>query len=68
MPFVFVLIIDICIAMFLIGIVNVLWFDAPGIILLIPLLIIAIVLVIWLVRKIPLWCERREKDNKKPRD
>lgn len=65
MPSAVVLIIDVCIVMLLIGIVNVIFFDVSAIFLLIPLLIIGAIFAVWLVRKIQWRDEHDPKDSKK---
>lgn len=61
---VIILVVDVCIVMILAGIFNIIFFDAPIAILLIPLIILAGILAVWIVRKVSLEDgEDRTKDE-----
>ncbi len=60
-----ILIIDICVAMVLIAVANILIFDAPATVLLIPLAVAVVIAVIWLVHKILERVNRGSENSKK---
>lgn len=64
MSSVVILIIDVCIVMLLIGIVNVIFLNVSAIFLLIPLLILGAIFAVWLIRKIQ-WRDDDDSDDSK---
>ena len=62
MTSVVILIVDVLVALFLVGVVNVFLFDITVAVILIPLIPLGVIAAIWLIRKIEEWKWDREDE------